>query len=156
MDVQEKLLNLQLLESRVKEYPARLYNSMKFSLAFDKDYTPKNIDELQKGLREVRVSLEQFQKQDQHIRAVKDEAVALAHGNRKFFDDLMNQYGITEEEILEIIGEPPNRGSPTPREATTSDDGEDLQDDDEELSYEIRKTNLTEIRKYSSKNSIED
>lgn len=156
MDLQEKLLNLQLLESRVKEYPARLYNSLKFSLAFDKEYTPKNIEEMKKGLREVRVSLEQLQKQDQSIRAVKDEAVALANGNRKFFDDLMTQYGITEEEISDIIGDAPDRGSPVPREAATSDDGEDLQDDDEELSYEIRKTNLTEIRKYSTKNSIED
>ena len=156
MDLQEKLLNLQLLESRVKEYPARLYNSLKFSLAFDKEYTPKNIDEMKKGLREIRVSLEQFHKQDQSIRVVKDEALALANGNRQFFDDLMTQYGITEEEILEIIGDAPDRQSPVHREAATSDDGEDLQDDDEELSYEIRKTNLTEIRKYSTKNSIED
>lgn len=158
---QDQLLNLQLLESKVKEYPARLMNSLKFSMDFDKDYpTSQAVQRRIEDMLQIRTGLEQFLRQSEATRAIKEEVVRSAEGNRAFFDQLMVQHGISEEEVTDIVGDflVSSAAVPEPRSYTgyaSSVCGEDLPEDDEELSFELRKENLAELSKFAHKNSIQ-
>lgn len=155
---QDKILSLQLLENKIKDYPARLLNSLKFTMDFDKDFDTKAA--VQQRIRElsgIKDVLEQFLKQAQFTQSIKDEVVRSAEGNRAYFDQLLVQHGISEQEVTDIVGEftsvPEDR---TDTGYASSVGGSDLPDDDdeEELSYELRKGNLAELSKFSHKNSI--
>lgn len=158
---QDQLLNLQLLESKVKEYPARFLNSLKFSMDFDKDYrTSQAVRSRIEDLAQIRTGLEHFLSQSEVTRAIKEEVVRSAEGNRAFFDQLMVQHGISEQQVSDIVGEfiVSSTVAPEPRSDTdyaSSVGGEDLPEDDEELSFELRKDNLAEMRKFTHKNSLE-
>lgn len=154
--LQDKILNLQLLESKVREYPGRLLNCMKFSMDFDKEYSKDAVQKKKVQVQELRSQLELFLKQSRAIQAIKDDTVRAAEGNRPFFNNLMVQYGVAVEEIADLMGESPiSEDGPNPGSVASSEAGEDLQDDDDELSYELGKENLTQYTRFKQKNSIE-
>lgn len=154
--LQDKILNLQLMENKVKEFPSRLLSCLKFNMEFDKDFSTKAaIEKRRQDAKEIRASLEYFLRQSQDTEAIKDEVVRAAEGNRGFFDQLKVQHGITDQEVADWMGEPMVPEDRSDMGSASSVAGEELPDDDEEVSYELRKENLTEISRFSQKNSIE-
>lgn len=145
--VQDKILNLQLVEGKLKEYPSRLLSCLKFSMEFDKDFAKDAVHQRRREVAEMKRNLEALLRQYQDNKATLEMATRLCVGNSEYFDNLMRTHGITEDEVEELMGDDCRSCGPEENSDMTgsvfSQAGDDLpHDDEDEVSYELRKDNL--------------
>lgn len=144
-DLHKKILNLELGVSQVGQYPPQLMSCLKFKKLFSEDDPKVLVESRKREIRQIKSVLEGYLSWDRDFEHALAEARSIADGNASYFDDLITQYGIDEDEVNAVLG-------PKDEDADSIADQplarEDCPDDEEDT-FELKKNNLHEFSRFN-------